>query len=328
MRPCLLRDQISSAVTLRRIVRLAGWLWVGSLLIAPLSALALSGCGRSAATAGAARAGRLEVVAAENFWGSIARQLAGDRAHVTSIVVNPGTDPHGYEPTAQDARTLAGAQLAIVNGSGYDSWASRLLGASPQADRKVLDVGALLGLRDGANPHQWYSPRSVRRVSAAIVAAYDRLDPAGAAYFAGRRRAFEKRDLARYDALRGEIRRRYAGVAVGYSESVFQPLGKDLGLDLLTPYSFARAVAEGTDITAEDKQAVEAQVRDHRIDVWIFNRQNVTPDVQRVNEIARADGIPVVAVTETLSPASDSFQQWQVGQLRALARALAHATGR
>jgi zinc/manganese transport system substrate-binding protein len=272
--------------------------------------------------------GGLQVVAAENFWGSIARQLAGDRAHVTSIVVNPGTDPHGYEPTAQDARTLAGAQLAIVNGSGYDSWASRLLGASRRADRRVLDVGALLGLRDGGNPHQWYSPRSVRRVSAAIVAAYDRLDPAGAAYFARRRRAFEKRDLARYDALRGEIRRRYAGVAVGYSESVFQPLGKDLGLDLLTPYSFARAVAEGTDITAEDKQAVEAQVRDHRIEFWIFNRQNVTPDVQRVNEIARAEGIPVVAVTETLSPASDSFQQWQVGQLRALARALAHATGR
>jgi zinc/manganese transport system substrate-binding protein len=292
-----------------------------------LLALAASGCGRSGAPASTA-GGPLNVVAAENFWGSIAKQLAGDRAEVTSIIVNPGTDPHSYEPTAQDARTLAGAQLAIVNGVGYDNWASKLLRASPSSGRDVLDVGDVLGLREGDNPHVWYSPRSVRRAIAAIVAAYDRLDPRDAAYFAQRRRNFERRDLARYDALRRRIRARYAGVPVGYSESIFQPLGEDLGLRLLTPYSFAKAIAEGTDVTAADKQTVDAQVRERLIDVWVFNSQNVTPDVQRVNELARARGIPVATVTETLSPASDSFQQWQVAELEGLARALHEATGR
>jgi zinc/manganese transport system substrate-binding protein len=298
------------------------------LLTALLATLVFAGCGRSGSASSTAQGGRVEVVAAENFWGSIAAQLAGTRAHVTSIIVNPDTDPHSYEPTAQDARTLAGARLAIVNGIGYDNWATRLLKASPLAGRVVLDAGDLLGLHDGDNPHQWYSPRSVRRVIGAIVDDYDRLDPADTAYFAQRRRSFEQRGLARYDALRREIRRRYAGIPVGYSESIFQPLGEDLGLRLLTPYSFAKAVAEGTDITARDKQTVDAQVHEGRTKVWVFNSQNVTPDVQRVNELAHARRIPVTTVTETLSPASDSFQQWQVAQLQELARALHQATGR
>jgi zinc/manganese transport system substrate-binding protein len=191
-----------------------------------------------------------------------------------------------------------------------------------------LNVGATLGLHDGDNPHQWYSPTSVRRVIAAIVAAYDRLDPRDASYFAQRQRTFQRYGLARYDALRREIRARYAGVPVGYSESIFQPLGVDLRLRLLTPESFARAVAEGGDVTAADKQAVDTQASRRQIAVWVFNSQNVTPDVQRVTALARARGIPVATVTETLSPAGDSFQQWQVAQLQALARALHRATGR
>jgi zinc/manganese transport system substrate-binding protein len=168
----------------------------------------------------------------------------------------------------------------------------------------------------------------VQRVIAQIVADYDRLDPDGAAYYAQRERTFETVDLAKYDQLRKEIRQRYAGTPVGYSESIFRPLGEDLGLRLMTPYSFAKAVAEGTDVTAEDKEAVDHQAEDRQIEVWVFNSQNVTPDVQRVNELAKAKGIPIATVTETLDPAGDTFEQWQVAELEGLMRALHKATGR
>jgi zinc/manganese transport system substrate-binding protein len=272
--------------------------------------------------------GRLRVVAAENFWGSIAAQLGGARVRVQSIIVNPDTDPHSYEPSARDARTMAGAELAIVNGIGYDEWASHLLAADSSSGRELLDVGSLLGLKAGDNPHQWYSPAHVRAVIGAIVAGYERLAPAGAGYFAQRRRAFETVGLQRYDALIAEIRARYAGVGVGYSESIFQPLGEALGLKLLTPYSFAKAIAEGGEVSAQDKQTVDRQASNREIAVWVFNSQNVTPDVQRVNELARAAHIPIATVTETLSPASDSFEQWQVAELEQLERALHEATGR
>jgi zinc/manganese transport system substrate-binding protein len=218
--------------------------------------------------------------------------------------------------------------MAIVNGLGYDNWSSQLLQASPQTGRVLLNVGEVLGLKSGANQHRWYYPSDVYAVVDRVTADYQRLDPANTAFFAAQKQSFETQALARYNALRREIRARYAGVQVGYSESIFEGLGQDLGLRLLTPYSFARAIAEGTDVTAQDKQTVDAQAQEGKIKVWIFNSQNVTPDVQRVNQIARQRQIPVATVTETLSPATDSFQQWQVAELEGLMRALHMATGR
>jgi zinc/manganese transport system substrate-binding protein len=291
-------------------------------------ALMLAGCDRSGTASSGAGGAAFQVVAAENFWGSIAEQLAGTKASVTSIIVNPGTDPHSYEPNAHDARTIAGSQLAIVNGIGYDNWAPKLLEASPLSGRIVLNVGGLLGLHEGDNPHQWYSPSSVTRVVERIVADYGALEPSAAAYFAQRKQAFLTRDLARYDALRKEIRAKYAGTPVGYSESIFRPLGEDLGLKLLTPYSFAKAIAEGAEVSAQDKQRADMQARKRLIRIWVFNSQNVTPDVQRISDIAHEEKIPIATVTETLSPASDSFEQWQVAELEGIARALHEATGR
>ena len=242
--------------------------------------------------------------------------------------MNPEADPHSYQPNAQDARLIASANMVLVNGVGYDEWAHQLIQGSPSAARTVLDVGALLRLPGGANPHRWYFPRDVRAIVGAILADYQRIDPADAAYFAGRVRLLLSSGFARYDQLRSQIRARFRGVPVGYSESIFQGLGEDLGLRLLTPYSFARAISEGTDVTAADKEAVDAQVSGHRIRVWVLNSQNVTPDVQRVDELARAAGIPAATVTETLSPASDTFQHWQVTQLEGLERALHAGTGR
>jgi zinc/manganese transport system substrate-binding protein len=285
--------------------------------------VALAGCG-SAAHPGT----RLDVVAGENFWGSLAAQLAGTRATVHSIIVNPQTDPHSYEPSADDARAVAGASLVVVNGIGYDEWLSHLVAADGSSGQLTLDVGDLLGLHDGDNPHQWYSPVNVTRVVHAITADLQRLDPHDRAYFAARERTLLGPGLRTYHDLIAQIRARYAGVPVGYSESIFQPLGEALGLRLMTPYSFAKAIAEGTDVTATDKETVDAQATRRQIEVWVFNSQNVTPDVAQVNTLARSHGIPIATVTETLSPARDSFQQWQVAELRALAAALHRATGR
>ena len=107
---------------------------------------------------------KVSVVAAEDFWGSIVRQLGGDHAEVRSIIADPDTDPHDYEATPQDGAALAGAQVAIVNGIGYDGWAAKLLAANPSSSRKVVTVGDVVGVKEGGNPHQWYSPRSVNSV--------------------------------------------------------------------------------------------------------------------------------------------------------------------
>ena len=270
----------------------------------------------------------IQVVAAENFWGSIAAQLGGDRVHVTSVITNPSTDPHAYEPTAVDARTLAGAQLAIVNGIGYDPWAPKLLSANPVKGRIVLTVGDLVGVKAGGNPHRWYSPANVQQMISAIVADYVKLDPKDAAYFNRQKAAFETTGLRAYKTEIATIKRRYSGVAVGASESIFALLAPSLGLKLITPYSFLKAISEGTEPTAHDKSTVDAQIAKHQIKVWVFNSQNSTPDIARLTAAARSKHIPVTTITETLVPAGATFQAWQVAQLRALQAALARATRR
>ena len=220
---------------------------------------------------------KLDIVVAENFWGSIVGQLAGDRAVVTSIIVNPATDPHDYEATAGDARQIAQARYVVYNGIGYDHWMNSLLGASPSNDRRTLDVGDALGMKPGDNPHQWYSPSSVDVFVRQVSADLEALDTKDAAYFAARERAYETSGLRQYRQLIAAITHRYAGVAVGASESIFSPLAAALHLKLLTPKSFVDAIAEGNEPTANDKIAADHQITHHQIKVFVFNSQNATP---------------------------------------------------
>jgi zinc/manganese transport system substrate-binding protein len=294
-------------------------------LIALLTVLA-AGCGSSSSSSGGGDPVR--VVAAEDFWGSIASQLAGMKASVASIITNPAQDPHSYEATPADARALATSQLAIVNGVGYDPWAPKLLQANPASGRMVLTVGDLFGLKGGDNPHRWYDPANVQRVADAITADLKKLDPKDASYFDIQRGLFFTQGLAQYRRLIASIRSRYAGVPVGASESIFALLSPSLGLKLLTPPSFMKAISEGAEPTAQDTATAQKQIASHQIKVWIYNSQNTTPAIGRLDSMARAAHIPIATVTETLTPATASFEQWQTGQLQGIAKALREATGK
>jgi zinc/manganese transport system substrate-binding protein len=289
--------------------------------LAPTAACSSGGPGK------AGPSGRLVAVATINAWGSVLSQLGGARVHETSIITNPSTDPHDYEPTPADARTIATAQVFVENGIGYDPWASKVLGAAPSASRVVVDVGAVVGVKPGGNPHRWYSPTDVAAVADAITAGLKRVDPGDAQYFETQHRQFLTASLARYHRILDELRRTYAGTPVGATESIVAPLCEALQLQLLTPPTFLTAISQGVDPSASDKATVDAQIRDRRIKVLLFNTQNATPDVSAQVAAARARGIPVVAVTETLSPPGASFQDWQVAQLERLRAALQRATG-
>ena len=299
---------------------------ISLVLVVVTLALLATGCGGGGG-ATAAEDGKLNVVAAENFWGSIAEQLGGQEVTVTSIIDNPAADPHDYEPTSADARAFAGAQLAIVNGIGYDEWASKLLAASPDSSREELDVGDLVGLENGDNPHQWYSPTSVHRVIDAIVAAYEEALPGRSRYFQQQKARFEGAGLAEYERLIAQIKSRYGGAPVGASESIFEPLAPALGLRLVTPRGFMDAVSEGTEATPTEKATGNEQIEDGQIDLWVYNSQNATPDVKRLNEAAEAAGVPIATVTETMTPAGASFEEWMVAELKGIEAALAKGVG-
>lgn len=282
----------------------------------------------NATASGANSAAPVEVVAAENFWGSIASQVGGNRVRVTNIITSPDTDPHDYEPKPTDARMVAGASYVIINGVGYDPWGQKLLEANPVDGRKVLVIGDLVGKKEGDNPHLWYNPDYVMRVVDQITTDLKSLAPADAAYFEQQRTQLLKVGLRDYNNTINTIKQKYAGTPIGATESIFAYQAAPLGLQLSTPPKFMNSISEGEEPTASDKATFDKQVTQKQIKVLVFNAQNSTPDTEALKNKAQTAGIPIVPVTETLTPATARFQDWQTRQLKALQQALVKSTGR
>ena len=224
--------------------------------------------------------------------------------------------------------SIVGAQYVIANGVGYDPWMDQLVAANPSGNRTVLDVGKLTGHSVGDNPHRWYFPNDVHAVIAEITADYQRIDPAHASDYATLRQSFETNALHDYDSLIAQIHMQFAGTQVGASESIFVGLAQATGLNLVTPASFLDAISEGQEPTPQDVSTVDQQVTSGAVKVLVYNSQNTTPDVQRIIDEAQSLHIPVTTITETLTPATSTFQAWQATQLRDLSAALVTATRR
>ena len=292
---------------------------IKALLIGSLVSSVLTACGAPPAGAGAGQT--LQVVAGENFWGSIAAQLGGSHVSVTSIVTNPNTDPHSYESSAADARAFATADYVILNGAGYDDWGQKLLSANPSSSRKVVTVADLLNKKAGDNPHFWYNPAWVDQVADKITSDYRALDPADAGYFTQQRTAFGTALKPYHDAI-AQIRSTSSSVPVGSTESIFVYMAQALGLNLTSPPEFMQAISEGTDPPAQTVAQFQDQISHRQIKVLVYNSQTSTSITDNLKQLATQNRIPVVGISETIEPTTASFQDWQTKQLNSLQAAL------
>ncbi|HEY7048660.1 MAG TPA: zinc ABC transporter substrate-binding protein [Jatrophihabitantaceae bacterium] len=269
----------------------------------------------------AAAGGKLGVVAAENFWGNITAQIGGKTVEVTSIISDPNTDPHEYETNAKDGAAIAGAGFVIENGAGYDDFVDKLLKASPMSDREVLNVADVVGAGDDPNPHLWYNPAYVTKAAQAIEAQLAKEDPAHVSAYQANLATF----LAGEQQVVGvidQIKAKYAGDKIAYTERVPGYLVEAAGLKLGTPASFSQAIEDGNDPSPGDNAKFQLALKDHKVKALLYNAQVTSPITQRLKSLASSSAIPVVGVTETMPPDEKNFQTWQADQARALLAAL------
>jgi zinc/manganese transport system substrate-binding protein len=262
----------------------------------------------------------LTIVAAENFYGDVAAQLAGPGATVSSVLSNPDQDPHLFEASPSVARALSAAGIVIYNGVDYDPWMVSLLRAAKAPGRRVVMVADVVHRKPGDNPHLWYDPATLAAAARAISAALVAGDPAGRAEYARRLSVFVDSLVPLTDRI-ASMRGRYAGVAVTATEPVFGYMAAALGLGMRNE-RFQLAVMNGTEPRASDVAAFEGDLRQHRVRVLIYNSQASDPAARRLLGIATEAGVPVVGVTET-EPAGLTYQGWMMAQLDALDAALA-----
>ncbi len=272
-------------------------------------------------TSSIAQPSKIQIVAAESVWGSIASQIGGTEVRVISIVSDPNADPHEYEATTNDARAFASAKYVIVNGVGYDSWATTLLTAGKNPSQKVLTVGDLIGKKEGDNPHLWYSPAYVNAAAKQMEIDLIALDPAHKAVYEANYETLQH-SLAEYQDRIVSIAHQYAGTKVASTEDVFAYLATAAGLDLVSPPAFTEAVAEGNDPPAQSVVEFQNQLKTKQVSVLVYNEQTITPLTEGMKKLAADEGIPVVGITETIQPANTSFQDWMNAELINLENAL------
>ncbi len=270
--------------------------------------------------ASTAVAAPITVVAAENFYGDIARQIGGAQVAVTSILTNPDQDPHEFEASPSTARAFADAAVVIVNGAGYDGWAEKLLSASPVGSRAVVAVAALIHKAAGDNPHVWYDPAAMPALAEALRDLFVKLDPVHQADYARRLTMFRTSIRPLEDRI-AEMRTKYSGKPVTATEPVFGYMAAALGLDMRNA-GFQLAVMNDTEPSAGTVAAFERDLRTRAVKVLLYNRQTSEALTRRMQKIATQAGVPVVGVTET-EPRGKDYQEWMLSQLNALDRALA-----
>ncbi len=269
----------------------------------------------------ARQSGVLQVVAAENFWGSLVSEIGGSHVEVLSIVANPNADPHEYESNASNARAIATADYVIENGAGYDSWMDKLLGAESSPRRLILNVADLLGKKPGDNPHFWYDPDYVNETVKRMEADLLKLDPANAAYYAAQYAKLTS-SLATYQNKIAEIKNRFGGTEVAATEDIFSYLAAASGLNLVSPLDFIQAIAEGNNPSPMSIVKFENQLTSGNVRVLVYNEQTVTPLTDNVRKLAATKGIPVVGITETIQPPTLSFEDWMNAEVTSIEGAL------
>ncbi len=260
----------------------------------------------------------INVVAAENFWGSLVSQLGGTHVSVTSIITDPNTDPHEYQSNDSDARAIKNAQYVILNNVGYDDWATILIAADGDTNQTILNIGEMLGVYVTGgivtgNPHLWYNPTYVNETVAWMYHNLTTIAPSLTSYFKGQYDNLSASLGSLYSEVTA-IKHQFAGTVVASTESIFVYLANATGLNLVSPPAFMEAVAEGNDPPDQSVVTFQCQLESGHVRVLVFNAQTVTPITTNMKAIAQDNNVSVMSVTETIVPPSDTFQQWMGGE--------------
>jgi zinc/manganese transport system substrate-binding protein len=302
----------------RRGRRLAG------LTIAALAlvALVLAGCGTSV---GASSPGVINAIGAESQYANVISQIGGNYVHASSILNNPNTDPHSFESSPSVAREVAGAELIVQNGLGYDDFMSKIESATSGSSRHLLVVQHLLKLPNSTpNPHLWYDPTTMPVVAQAIATELSNIQPKDAGYFVANLKKFDASLTPWFDAI-AAFKARYNNTPVATTEPVADYLLQAMGADNLTPFTFQADIMNGTDPTPQDISLESSLFGKHQVKVFCYNQQVVDALTSSIRQNAKNHGVPVVGVYETMPVPGYNYQSWMLAETQAIQKAVAAA---
>jgi len=256
----------------------------------------------------------LKIVAAENFYGGVAQQIAGKDATVTSILTNPNQDPHEFTSNAATAKSVADADIVIYNGLSYDPWMEKLLATGGKSGRIVIKVADLIGAKEGDNPHIWYDPQTMPALAAKLVKELSLKESDVLSNVYQKRLADFNASMKLELDLIVDIKAKASGVEVTATEPVFGYMCDALGFKMVN-YDFQLKVMNDAEPTADETAAFEKSLTSRSAKILFYNSQVTDPTTERMQQIAKKAGIPIVGVTETQPVDQKEYVGWMVHEL-------------
>lgn len=305
----------------------------GAIGVAAVVAAATAGCSVAAIDppgqvfgSGSPSAGAIVAIGAESQYADVIGQVGGRYVRATAIMSNPNTDPHTFEASPRVAQEVGGAQLVVQNGLGYDGFMNTIENAAPNGGRKVIDVQRLLARPDSTpNPHLWYKPGTMAAVATAIAEDLAAIQPAHATYFKANAAAFASK-LTSWTAALSAFKTKFPDTAVATTEPVADYLLAAAGTVNLTPWSFQAAIMNGNDPSPQDLAIVQRLFTGRKIRAFLYNQQVTDSLTESFRTLAHQNGIPVVAVYETMPTPGYDYQSWMLAEVKALTNAVASNT--
>lgn len=243
---------------------------------------------------------KLKTVASFSILADLVATVGGERIELVTLV-GADKDAHTYQPTTGDSRAVAGAQVLVTNGLGFETWADRLASAAPFKGRRIVATSAVPrerhlaghhhhghghshGKPGDADPHMWQDVALVRRYVTAIAEGLVAADPAGADGYRQRAAAYDKR----LDELDAWVREQIATVPAAKRRVItghdaFRYFARAYGVTFRAPQGLSTA----QEASARDVAALIQQIRREAIRaIFIENMSNP----KLVEQIAREAG--------------------------------------
>jgi zinc/manganese transport system substrate-binding protein len=255
----------------------------------------------------------IRIVAAENFYGFLAKEIGGSYVQVKSIINQPDQDPHLFNVSPSIAKQLGQADLVVYNGLGYDSWMQSLLSVNTLSARTVICVGELVNKKEGDNPHIWYDPMTMLVYAKALLGYLSKKDPHHQTIY----RIHYQQFFRKYNRLTRfihQLKPRTENLEAIATEPVFAYMAEALGFNM-QGFGFQISMMNGIDPSPRQILEFQRRLQSRQVKILFYNKQVDSPLIQRLLGVAKTYAIPVIGVTET-QPVNTSYRAWMMEPLK------------
>lgn len=282
-------------------------------LVLTSMALILTGCSSQPGGETETAKESIHIVASTPIWADIAREVAITAAvdvTVGSVISDPNTDPHHFEPTAADVARAHNADITVVGGGGYDAWLyqtledqDKIVTALPLTQSGAAAVhtsSSTIPLIDG-NEHIWYDAITVDLMAEKIADSINQKDAkanASAAEVINKTASYTQR-IANLPA------RRFA-----QTEPIADYLLRPSSWIESTPQGYRGATLDEGEPAAADLASFLEIIKNKEIDILISNPQAETSAAKRIRAAAHDAGIPILDIGETPTNGENFFDYY------------------